>query len=207
MGKDVILLCKVYIPTENQINLTRAGMKKTIFYFSVIILLTGFMVKVSAQNSGVHPVKTVQKVDLNKYAGKWYEIARIPNKFQKSCVSNVTATYTLRDDGKINVLNKCIEEDGSVNEAEGLAQVVDGKTNSKLEVSFVSIFGIHLFWGDYWIIGLDKNYDYAVIGHPDRKYGWILSRTPRLSEEKLGEAFQILKDNGYNPKDFVMTVQ
>ncbi|MGA7839061.1 MAG: lipocalin family protein, partial [Ignavibacteriaceae bacterium] len=103
--------------------------------------------------------------------------------------------------------NKCIEDDGSVNEAEGLARVVDEKTNSKLEVSFVSIFGIHLFWGDYWIIGLDKDYDYAVIGHPDRKYGWILSRTPILSEEKLGEAFQILKDNGYNTKDFVMTVQ
>ncbi len=182
-------------------------MKKTIIYSSVIILLTGLMVKASAQNSGAHPVKTVHRVDLNKYAGKWYEIARIPNRFQKSCVSNVTATYTLRNDGKINVLNKCIEDDGSVNEAEGLARVVDEKTNSKLEVSFVSIFGIHLFWGDYWIIGLDKDYDYAVIGHPDRKYGWILSRTPILSEEKLGEAFQILKDNGYNTKDFVMTVQ
>jgi apolipoprotein D and lipocalin family protein len=182
-------------------------MKKAIIYSFAIIILTGILMRTSAQNSSNQPVKTVNEVDLNKYCGKWYEIAKIPNRFQKSCVSNVTATYTLLDDGKINVLNKCIEEDGSVNEAEGLAQVVDEKTNSKLEVSFVSIFGIHLFWGDYWIIGLDKDYTYAVIGHPDRKYGWILSRTPRLSEEKLDEAFKILRDNGYNTKDFVMTVQ
>jgi len=64
-----------------------------------------------------------------------------------------------------------------------------------------------LFWGDYWIIGLDENYEYAVIGHPDRKYGWILSRTSKLSKDKLDEAFEILERNGYNPKDFVMTVQ
>lgn len=181
-------------------------MNKT-FYGSFSLLLFLCAAFVPAQDAGKNPVKTVSYVDLNDYTGVWYEIARIPNKFQKSCASNVTATYTLRDDGKIKVLNRCIEEDGTVNEAEGLARVVDEKTNSKLEVSFVSILGFHLFWGDYWIIGLDKDYDYAVIGHPERKYGWILSRTPKLSREKLDEAFRILKDNGYNTKDFVMTVQ
>ena len=90
---------------------------------------------------------------------------------------------------------------------EGLAKVVDEKTNSKLEVSFVSIFGFHLFWGDYWIIGLDKNYEYAVVGHPERKYGWILSRTPKLSEEKLNEAFDILKETGYDSAKFEMSRQ
>ncbi|HKI79384.1 MAG TPA: lipocalin family protein [Ignavibacteriaceae bacterium] len=183
-------------------------MKNRFDTFILVILALIAVSLTKAQNLGeTKEVKTVSNVELNKYVGKWYEIARIPNSFQKNCESNVTANYTLRDDGKINVLNKCVEDDGSVNEAEGLAQVVDKKTNSKLEVSFVSIFGIHLFWGDYWIIGLDENYEYAVIGHPDRKYGWILSRTSKLSKDKLDEAFEILERNGYNPKDFVMTVQ
>jgi apolipoprotein D and lipocalin family protein len=172
---------------------------------SIIFLAGSITLNGQTQHEGT--VNTVSYVDLNKYAGKWYEIAKIPNRFQKGCVRNTTAEYKLREDGNIAVINKCIEDDGSVNEAEGLAKVVDEKTNSKLKVSFVSIFGIHLFWGDYWIIGLDKNYEYAVVGHPDRKYGWILSRTPKLSEEKLQEAYTILKENGYNPKDFVMTIQ
>lgn len=150
---------------------------------------------------------TVDSVDLNRYVGKWYEIAKIPNSFQKKCASNTTATYELRKDGDIDVINRCIEKDGSVSEAKGIAKVVDKKTNSKLEVSFVRIFGISLFWGDYWIIGLDKDYKYAVVGTPKRKYGWILSRTPILSKNDLDEAFIILRNQGYNTNDFEMDVQ
>ena len=180
-------------------------MNKTVTIFS-IMFLTGYLT-LNAQTYTNENVNTVSFVDLNKYAGRWYEIAKIPNSFQKKCVRNTTAEYKLRDDGNIDVINKCIEEDGTVNEAEGLAKVVDEKTNAKLKVSFVSIFGIHLFWGDYWIIGLDKGYEYAVVGHPTRKYGWILSRTPKLAKEKLQEAYSILQDNGYNLKDFEMTIQ
>ena len=177
---------------------------------SILIVLIIFGIKAFPQpdnSENKNNVKTVSFVDLKKYAGKWFEIAKIPNRFQKGCVRNTTAEYKLREDGDIDVINKCIEEDGSVNEAEGLAKVVDEKTNSKLEVSFVSIFGFHLFWGDYWIIGLDKNYEYAVVGHPERKYGWILSRTPKLSEEKLNEAFDILKETGYDSAKFEMSRQ
>lgn len=151
--------------------------------------------------------QVVKKVDLERYAGIWYEIAKIPNRFQKHCKSGTTAQYKLRDDGKIEVINSCVDEDGEKDDAEGIARVVDNSTNAKLEVSFVSIFGIHLFWGDYWIIGLDSNYEYALVGTPKRKYGWILSRTPKLSEEKLNEAFEILKSQGYDPKQFEMTLQ
>ena len=158
-----------------------------------------------AQNK--ESVTTVDHVDLQKYAGTWYEIAKIPNSFQDQCVGNTTASYSLNDDGSIKVVNKCKDDEGDMDSAEGLANVVDTKSNSKLEVSFVSIFGIHLFWGDYWIIGLSDDYSYAVIGTPNRKYGWILSRTPQLPEEKLNEAYDILRKNGYNPKDFVMTPQ
>jgi apolipoprotein D and lipocalin family protein len=180
-------------------------MSNTGIVFSIIFLAVSGTL--NAQTKRIGTVNTVPYVDLSKYTGKWYEISKIPNSFQKGCARNTTAEYKLREDRRIDVINKCIEDDGSVNEAEGLAKVEDEKTNAKLKVSFVSILGIHLFWGDYWIIGLDKNYEYAVVGHPERKYGWILSRTPKLSDEKLQEAFSILKNNGYNPKDFEMTTQ
>ena len=150
---------------------------------------------------------TVNHVDLSRYTGLWYEIAKIPNSFQKNCAGNTTAQYSLNDDGTIKVVNSCKEDDGSINTSEGLAKVVDKKTNARLEVSFVSIFGIHLFWGDYWIIGLADDYSYAVVGHPERKYGWILSRTKQLPKEKLDEAFALLKKKGYDIKNFEMTPQ
>jgi apolipoprotein D and lipocalin family protein len=180
-------------------------MSNTGIVFSIIFLAVSGTL--NAQTKRIGTVNTVPYVDLSKYTGKWYEISKIPNSFQKGCARNTTAEYKLREDRRIDVINKCIEDDGSVNEAEGLAKVEDEKTNAKLKVSFVSILGIHLFWGDYWIIGLDKNYEFAVVGHPERKYGWILSRTPKLSDEKLQEAYSILKNNGYNTKDFEMTTQ
>ncbi len=182
-----------------------------VFYLRFVLLTVIFFslntIPLKSQNIHKDEPVTVDSVDLNKYAGLWYEIAKIPNSFQSKCDHNTTAEYKLRDDGKIDVINKCIEKDGSVNVANGIAKVVDSKTNSKLEVSFVRILGISLFWGDYWIIGLDKDYKYAVIGTPTRKYGWILSRTPKLSESNLDTIFKLLLQQGYNPKDFQFTVQ
>ncbi len=173
---------------------------------SLLLFFLMTTINLMAQNEITEPA-TVNYVNLEKYTGLWYEIAKIPNRFQKNCKSNTTALYSLMDDGSIKVVNSCREEDGKINSSEGVARVVDNITNSKLEVSFVSIFGIHLFWGDYWIIGLDDEYSYAVIGTPERKYGWILSRTKKLPEEKLTAAFEILKKNGYNRNDFEMTLQ
>ena len=152
-------------------------------------------------------VKTVEHVDLKKYAGLWYEIARIPNKFQTQCVKGSTAKYTIDDDGDIKVVNSCIDNDGEVDDAEGVAKVVDKKSNAKLEVSFVSFLGIRPFWGDYWIIGLDENYKWAVVGTPNRKYGWILSRTKKLDENTMNEINNILIENGYNLEDFIESKQ
>jgi apolipoprotein D and lipocalin family protein len=173
---------------------------------SLLLFFLMTTINLMAQNEITEPA-TVNYVNLEKYTGLWYEIAKIPNRFQKNCKSSTTALYSLMDDGSIKVVNSCREEDGKINSSEGVARVVDNITNSKLEVSFVSIFGIHLFWGDYWIIGLDDEYSYAVIGTPERKYGWILSRTKKLPEEKLTAAFEILKKNGYNRNDFEMTLQ
>ena len=168
---------------------------------SVIVLAS---INILAQQN---PPTTVKYVDLNKYTGLWYEIAKIPNSFQDQCVKNTTAKYILKDDGEFAVLNSCIDEDGKIDEADGIARIVDKKTNAKLEVSFVSFFGWRPFWGDYWIIGLDEDYKWAIVGTPNRKYGWVLSRTPQLSIETMNGIFEILKDQGYNPKDFEISKQ
>ena len=151
--------------------------------------------------------KPVDYVDLNKYVGLWYETARIPNSFQDQCVKGTTAKYTIKEDGEIEVINSCIDEEGNVDKADGVARVVDKKSNSKLEVSFVSFFGWRPFWGDYWIIGLDENYQWAIVGTPNRKYGWILSRTPELEQSILNKIYLILKEQGYNPNFFVSSEQ
>ncbi len=177
---------------------------KTRLFKSLIFLLL-FSNLILAQNK--QKITTVDSVDINKYIGTWYEIAKIPNSFQDQCIKNTTATYTINNDGDIEVLNKCIDEDGEVDDAEGIARVVDKQTNSKLEVSFVNIFGWHIFWGDYWILGLDKDYKYAAIGTPSRKYGWILSRTPKLNKEDLEKCFKIFEKNGYSRKSFELSIQ
>lgn len=150
-----------------------------------------------------NPPTTVKNVDLNKYTGLWYEISKIPNRFQKHCVSGTTAEYKLMQDGRIEVINSCIDEDGERDMAEGVARVVDKNSNAKLEVSFFSILGWRPVWGDYWIIGLDENYRWVVVGTPDRKYGWVLSRTKELDAETLSTVQKILTEQGYDWNDFV----
>ncbi|MGD2294728.1 MAG: lipocalin family protein [Candidatus Aminicenantes bacterium] len=166
----------------------------------LIIPLMFFAGKESAAKSD--PPKTVPFVDLNSYIGLWYEIAKIPNSFQKQCAAGTTAEYSLRDDGRIEVINKCFKSDGSLDEARGVARVVDTQTNAKLQVSFVRFLGRNRFWGDYWIIGLDTNYEWAVVGHPKRKYGWILSRTPVIGQEVRQKINALLESQGYDPKAF-----
>ena len=122
------------------------------------------------------PLEPVAHVDLSRYLGTWYEIASFPQSFQRGCTAT-TATYTLRDDGQIDVVNRCRKgsPDGPEKVAHGRARVVDRSSNAKLEVSF-----FRPFWGDYWIIDLGADYEYAVAGHPGRDYLWILSRTPTI---------------------------
>lgn len=151
------------------------------------------------------PVTTVERVDLNRYAGLWYEIARIPNRFQKQCVSGTTAEYSLMEDGRIQVVNRCQEADGNQDSAKGVARVTDVRTNSKLQVSFVRFLGRNWFWGDYWVIGLDEDYQWAIVGHPKREYGWILAREPALKPSDVERCYTILRGQGYDPEAFVPT--
>lgn len=150
------------------------------------------------------PLHTVERVELSRYLGTWYEIASYPQRFQAGCTAT-TANYSLRDDGLISVLNRCRKGglDGKLDEAEGRARVVDEATNAKLEVSF---FGP--FWGDYWIIDLDEEgYRYAVVGHPGRDYLWILSREPQLDPEVYDGILERLREQHYDTSRLVKTLQ
>jgi apolipoprotein D and lipocalin family protein len=149
----------------------------------------------------------VASVDLNRYAGIWHEIARIPNRFQQQCARDTLARYTLRADGRIDVVNQCIKRNGSVDQARGIAKVVDAETGAKLKVSLVSLLGWRPFWGDYWIVGLDPNYLWAVVGAPNRKYGWILARSKTLDANSLETISAIIERNGYQRGSFQMDGQ
>lgn len=151
------------------------------------------------------PLNTVKQVELERYMGRWYEIAKIPNRFQRKCDRDTTATYTLRPDGNVTVVNRCLREDGREIVARGLAKVEDPATGAKLKVSFVSFLGIRLFWGKYWVIGLDPDYQWALVGEPGRKYGWILARGTGLNGEQWESVRRILRQRGYDPARFVTT--
>ena len=174
-----------------------------------MILVIGLMVTGHSAVNGqtTSSPATVERVDLQRYVGLWYEIAKIPNTFQRKCAGGTTAQYELRQDGRIAVVNRCIKSNGEAMEAKGIAKIVDAKTNAKLKVSFVNLLGWRPFWGDYWIIGLDENYRWAVVGHPQRKYGWILGRTPTLEKPTMEAVFKLLREQSYDPNDFEMTHQ
>jgi apolipoprotein D and lipocalin family protein len=173
----------------------------------ILVMITCFSAAIAEEGRESNSPATVDSVDLPRYTGLWYEIARLPNRFQRKCVRNVTARYQLLADGKIEVVNRCLQADGKVDEAKGIAKVVDPVSNSRLKVSFFRPLGISLFWGDYWIIGLGTDYEYAIVGTPDRKYGWILARQSRLEQAQLDKIFGLLQRQGYQPADFIMTPQ
>ena len=168
---------------------------KTLFILAIATLLwVTFTCRDAGALSKMPPLQTVDSVDLNRYVGIWYEIARYPNTFQKGCMESM-ASYVLREDGDIQVVNSCRNaEDGKIRQAKGRAWVVDTTTNARLKVSF--------FWpfrGDYWIIDLGKDYEYAVVGTPNRKYFWVLSRTPVMDDAVYAAIMERVRRLGFDP--------
>jgi len=148
-------------------------------------------------------LKTVEHVDVDRYMGTWYEIAKYPASFEKGLVG-ITANYTLLLNGKVRVINQGHKKslDGKLSRAKGKAWLVDKKSNAKLKVRF--------FWpfsGNYWIIELGENYQYAVVGEPKRKYLWILSRTPKMEEAVYDGLLEKIKAHGYDPAKLEKTSQ
>lgn len=149
------------------------------------------------------PLQSVAQVDIERYAGRWYEIARFENSFEEGC-AGVTADYTLKAGGGVKVVNTCRKGGlaGPVETAEGDARIVNPPSNSQLKVSF---FGP--FEGDYWIIGLAPDYSWALVGEPEGRYLWILARTPRISPQLRAELIERLVGLGYETGALVWVEQ
>src|ERR1044071_792037 len=129
------------------------------------------------------PVRSVPTLDISRYAGNWHEIAHLPVFFQRQCVGDITAAYTLREDGLVGVVNACRNEDGDRDSSEGGARPVPDHPG-RLQVRFAPdwLSWLPMVWADYWVIDLDPGYEWAVVGSPNRKYLWILSRTPTMDK-------------------------
>ena len=168
----------------------------------VVPLVSMWVMAMAAAGYGSEPLATVPRVDLTRYVGTWYEIARYPNAFQKKCERDTTAKYTLLPNGMIEVVNSCRRVDGSINTVHGKAKVVDRSSNARLKVTF-----FWPFYGDYWIIGLAADYRYAIVGEPERKYLWILSRTPKMSDQDYAEALEKIRSAGYEAARLMRTRQ
>ena len=145
-------------------------------------------------------LEVVPHVELERYLGKWYEIAHLPDKFQEVC-DETTATYTLSKDGSISVLNQSIKN-GKMRQAKGKAKVVDKNSNAKLKVTF-----FWPFYGDYWILKLGDNYDYSIVGTPNRKYLWILSRPPQMDDKLYSQLIEYAKSKGFDVNKLIKTLQ
>ena len=156
------------------------------------------------------PVQSVPAVDAQKYAGRWYEQARLPNRFQSSCVGDVTADYRPLPDGALEVVNRCRQSDATIDVARGTAVAAHGdSTGARLKVSFLPAW---LQWlpvgrGDYWVVMLDTQYRYSVVSEPSRNYLWILSRTPVLERTAYEGVLSELKRKGYPVEKLVRTAQ
>jgi len=156
------------------------------------------------------PLQVVAPVDLQRYAGIWHEQARLPNRFQKQCGGPVTAEYTPQADGTVQVLNRCVRDDGNFDEAIGTARVVPvaGQPGAgRLEVRFAPAWlsWLPVVWGDYWILKLDREYQVSLVGTPDRQYLWVLSRAPRLDAAVLEAELDYARSLGFDTDKVVLT--
>jgi apolipoprotein D and lipocalin family protein len=170
---------------------------KTLVPFVLAVSLTS----ASGQTPGPAPLMVAPGVDLPRYMGTWHEVARLPFRFQSQCVSDVTATYTLQDDGTVLVVNRCRTKDGTTSEAKGIAKRARPEgPSTKLKVRFAPswLSALPFVWGDYWILLLAPDYSYAVVGEPGRRYLWILSRTPSMDDVTYRSVLEQLKATGYD---------
>jgi len=156
----------------------------------------------SSDSSEKSPLQTVSSVDLNRYIGDWYEIARTPNRYENECAGDVKVHYALMPDGRMSLKNECRLPSGKTDTSHGHASIIDAVSHAKLRVTF-----FWPFFADYWIIDLDKDYRYAVVGEHDRKYLWIISRSAQLDASTYDEILHHITDHGYDVSKIAKTVQ
>jgi apolipoprotein D and lipocalin family protein len=168
---------------------------------AIAVLIFGTVTFAATGVSVPPPIESVAMVDQSRWMGRWYQIARLPNRFQKGCIGSYT-DFSLRDDGQINVINSCRnEKDGSPRQSKGHAWVIDPASNARIKVSF--------FWpfrSEYWVIGLGKEYEYTVVASPNRKYLWVLSRTPTMNDDLYSDIIKDVEQQGFDIKNVLKEI-
>ena len=185
-------------------------MKNIFFIVTLTVLaLSIFAGALSAQSTAKPVLSPVNGIDLERYARRWFEIAKYPNRFQKQCVANTTANYTVRKNGRIEVLNECVKKDGTTVKAVGEAKIGDKANNAKLKVRFAPGFISFLpfVWANYWVIDIAPDYSYSVIGEPGRDYFWILSRSPEMETATYQTILRRAEKMGFDPNRVEKTPQ
>ena len=175
--------------------------KKATFALGVIVVaavatIASLAACSTAKDTNLAPLPVVDKVDVARYIGVWHQVLWIPNSFQGDCVSDTKATYSL-DGSDLRVLNQCKDAAGKTTEAKGIAKIVEGSNNAKLRVSF-----FRPFYGNYWVLALDPEYKWVLVGEPKREFGWVLARENKLDEATLNKVLDRAVSLGYDRNAF-----
>lgn len=179
----------------------------SLFSASLLLALAAFGLPATITTQT--PLAVVSNLDPNRYAGEWFEIARFPNRFQDKCTGDVVARYEARPEGGFVVINRCKEAGGTVTEARGLARTVKDAPPSVLEVRFAPaiLSFLPMVWGDYQVVALDDAHTYSLVGTPDRKYLWVLSRTPQMDGAIYDKLLSTARGQGFDVSKLVLTPQ
>lgn len=177
-----------------------------------LVTLSAFAKDGSAENPSLpssNPLTTISSLDVPRYMGTWFEIAKYPNRFQRKCVADTRADYSLMRDGRVRVANRCRVESGEIDEAIGVARQIGPSTSPKLEVRFAPAWLslLPFVWGDYWVIDLDDQYQLAAVSEPKREYLWILSRTPKVDPARYNALLERLGQKGFNLRKLEVSKQ
>jgi apolipoprotein D and lipocalin family protein len=181
--------------------------------FCLAIALVCHVLSVAAQSTvlpaNLPSVRTIAALDVPRYMGTWYEIAKFPNRFQTKCAANTRAQYLAQADGSVQVLNSCATADGNTIDALGKAHQVGPSTSPKLQVRFAPAWlsWLSAVWGDYWVIDLDADYQLAAVSDASREYLWVLSRTPQVNAKAYDALLDRLKAQHFDVQKLERTPQ
>nr|WP_302850312.1 lipocalin family protein [Pseudomonas aromaticivorans] len=180
-----------------------------IFFLCAVNAVAGDAASRADGQPGNSALSTIPALDVPRYMGTWYEIAKFPNWFQKKCTGGTKAEYSLKNDGMVQVINRCRLENGEMTEAIGTARQIGPATSPKLKVRFAPqwLSFLPFVWGDYWVIDLDENYQLVAVSEPKKEYLWILARTPKIAPNDYKNMLARLSQKGFDIRKIEVTKQ